>query len=243
MRLRRTSALVVTALLGGGAAVLGGGIPGASAATPTTPMTGNVACTLDGSSTFKPSIGYGAGRGDGRVNPNQDAKWKVLADLTGCTGTQTGGNPKHPGPIAGGQLLVRGFANDHACQKLTDGGMTLTRVRLKWKDAQGRNLKISIGTGHAAVDGLYDGWPYTDFFGHTPHPGYVAPGVITFTASGTIDATAKVFAGKSFSFTATADETVSDMQLPCSFDTPPLRQGLGGFNFHAEQGPSSISIG
>jgi hypothetical protein len=243
---RRTGTILVTALLTGAAAVLGGGIPGADAATPAPPMTGNVAGSLDGTSTFKPFLGYSPGIGDGKVSPDRDATWKAVADLVGCTGSQAGGSPKKPGPIATGQLLVKATAVDHDCQKVTDSGLSLSRFRVRWRDAAGRSLTISLGsTGAVTVDGLYNGWPYADPFDPgSQHPGYVSPGIITLHGSGTVDPASKVFPGEPFSFTAVADQTIEgSMQFPCSYQTPPLAMGVRGFDFHAVNGPSTLSIG
>lgn len=237
---RRTATIVVTTLLVGGAGLVGVAPSAGAASVP--PMTGNVACALDGSSTFSPYVGFGRGRGDHAINPGLDSKWKVLATLSGCTGTQNGGNPKL-GSIAGGDVLIKATAVDHACQKLTDHGMTLTRLRVKWKDALGRNLRISLGTGTVTVNGLYNGWQYEDPFNPIHRPGYVSPGIITVGATGTIDAAAKVFPGQTFTFAGTVDRTLESFWLPCSYDGPPLRQGISGFGFHGAQGPSSLAVG
>jgi hypothetical protein len=236
------SLVLATALLVSGAFVGGVGLTGADAAEPATPMTGTVTCGFDGESTFRPWLGYGPGRGDGAINPAQDSKWKAFGVLSSCSGTQSGGHPKRPGPIGSGLLLMQAFANDHECQKVTDDGLTLTRLRVRWKDTLGRSLKTSVGSGHVSVDGLYNGWPYPDPFVPTPHPGYTAPGLITVTVTGTMDSTSRVFPGQTFSFTAVADQTISEMDLPCSFEGPPLRQGVSGFWFHGEHGSSLLSV-
>ena len=94
--MRRTGVLLVSALLVGGATVAG--IESTASAAPP-PITGNVSCAFDGASTFTPNLGYGPGIGDPRISPNRDSKWKLLGDLTSCTGAQTGGKPAKPGPI------------------------------------------------------------------------------------------------------------------------------------------------
>jgi hypothetical protein len=242
---RRTGTILVTALLAGGAGLLGGGIPGASAATPAPPMTGNVACTLDGTSSFKPYLGYQPGIGDGKVSPDRDSTWKAVADLAGCSGTQAGGHPKKPGPIATGQLLVKATAVDHDCQKVTDHGLSLTRFRVRWKDAAGKSLTISLGTtGSVTVDGLRNGSPYLSFPPPVDDPSFVPPGIITLHGSGTVDPTSKVFPGEPFSFTAVADQTIVDsFVFPCSYATPPLAMGVRGFDFHGANGPSTLTVG
>jgi hypothetical protein len=238
--MRRTGVLLATALLVSSAAVVSSASMTRAAISPTT---GNVACEFDGASTYTPYLGYGPGIGDPRIGPNRDSKWKLLGNLAACTGTQSGGNPKL-GPIATGEVLMKATAVDHDCQKVTDHGLAITRLRVKWKDALGRNLRTSIGTGSVTVDGLTNGSPYLDFFTNpVPNPDYVAPGIINVQATGTIGATSKAFPGQTFTFTGTVDQTIADdMPGPCSYIGPPARQGVSGFGFHGEHGPSSLSV-
>jgi hypothetical protein len=244
--MRRWIVGCAAALLAAGTLGAVGAATGAGAVITYPPRTGTVACSVDGTSTFKPFLGYQPGIGDHKVSSDRDSSWKAVADLTGCTGSQTGGHPKKPGPIATGQLLVKATAVDHTCQKVTDDGLSLKRFRVRWRDAAGRSLTVTLGTtGSVTVDGLYNGWPYADpFHPSSPHPGYVSPGVITLHGSGTVDPTSRVFPGEPFSFTAVADQTIEgSMQFMCSYQTPPLAMGVRGFDFHGANGPSTLSIG
>jgi hypothetical protein len=73
-------------------------------------------------------------------------------------------------------------------------------------------------------------------------PGYVPPGIITVTASGTGKATARAFPGQHITMSAVADQDLEDMQLPCSYRNSPLEIGIDSFTFHGVNGPSTISI-
>lgn len=243
--MRRWIVGCAAALLATGTLGAVGPISGAGAVTSFPPMTGTVACSLDGASTFKPFLGYQPGKTDHKVSPDRDSSWKAIADLTGCTGTQSGGDPKKPGPITNGELLVKATAVDHTCQKATDHGLSLTRFRVRWHDAAGRSLTISPGsTGSVSVEGLGNGSQYLTGFPPVLDPNYVPPGIITLHGSGTIDPSSKVFPGEPFSFTAVADQTLSgSMQFMCSYETPPLSMGVSGFDFHGTNGPSTLSVG
>jgi hypothetical protein len=239
---RRPVTLLAAATLGGLLiSVVVVATPAAGAAPP--PMTGSVSCTLTAHSTFKPAIGYGRGRLDPNINPGVDAKWKVLGDLTGCTGTQTGGHPKRPGPITRGELLVKARAVDHACTSLSTHGMTVTRLRIRWFNAANQRVSTTKAAGTAGVTGLRNGSPYETFSPPVLHPDWVAPGIIRFNLTATATPTSVVFAGKPITMTTVADQTIESFQMPCSYETPPLTQGLGYFDFHAVNGPSTLSIG
>src|SRR4051794_3011734 len=73
--MRRTGVLFVTALLVSSTAMVGTTTaPGGAVPAPTTPRVGTVACAVDGSSTFKPWLGYSPGRGQRPINPEVDSK-------------------------------------------------------------------------------------------------------------------------------------------------------------------------
>ena len=97
-------------------------VPGVSEAAPP-PLTGNVSCAVDGTSAFTPPLAFQAGRTDRRVGPNTKSKWRLDAALTGCTGSQTGGSPRVPGPVDHGELFVKAKATGNQCQHLTDDGL------------------------------------------------------------------------------------------------------------------------
>jgi hypothetical protein len=200
------------------------------------PRTGNVACGVSGKTTFRPFLGYSPGKGDHRIPDGMDSKWKTLTDLTGCTGTQTGGSPNTPGPIAKGDIRIKAVGVDHSCRKATDFGASITKIRVRWFDAGGRHLKLSKGTGSITVTGLGSGM--------TLDPSYVPPGVITLHVTATIDPTSAVFPGQTLSMTLVADQTVSEMQQPfgCSFTYPPQTIGVDQFDFTGEHGPSTLSV-
>ena len=58
----------------------------------------------------------------------------------------------------------------------------------------------------------------------------------------TVAPDAKVFPSGQIAMTAVADQTISMFQAVCSYQFPPLTQGLGIFDFHAVNGPSTLSI-
>src|SRR6476660_1567414 len=128
--MRRHARLLMTALLGGAlTTVTLADVPVAHAGPP--PLVGTVACALTAASTFNPPLNYQRGRLGRRVGPNANAKWSLVGTLTGCTGSQTGGNPNTPGPVDHGDVLVRGKAVGHQCTSLTASGMTIRNVRIK----------------------------------------------------------------------------------------------------------------
>ena len=218
------------------------GVSTAPAYTVYPPMTGNVACNYDGTSSFRPPLGFSPGHGDDNINPTVDSKWKVVGTLSACSGTQTGGNPRHPGPVATGDVLIKGKAVDHACQKVTDFGLSVSRVRIRWYEADGGHLLVSKGIGTATVEGLGDGWPYIGF-GPMTEPGFVPPGIITVHLTAVLDAASRSFPGKTVTMTAVSDQTLEDTYLPCSFTYPPVTVGMAGWDFHGAQGASSLSVG
>jgi hypothetical protein len=209
---------------------------GSADAASAPPLTGDVACAAAGQTTFRPYLGYSPGKGDRRIPTGMDSHWKVLTDLTGCTGTQTGGNPKIPGPIAKGDVRIKAVGVDHSCQSATDFGASMAKVRVRWFDAAGRHLKLSKGTGSITVTGLGSG--------RTFDPSYVPPGIVTLHVTATLDSTSAVFPGQTLSMTLVADQTVSDMQLPfgCSYYTPPQTLGLDRFDHTGVHGPSSLAV-
>ena len=235
--------LLVTALLGGSLATMTVfGQSAAHAATP--PLTGTVSCTLTAASTFTPALGYHQGIGGKRVSPSANAKWRVEGTLTACSGAQTGGNPRIPGPIARGEILLKGKAVGHQCGSLTANGMTVTSVRIKWFDAAGNRMPTTKATGSTTVTGLYNGFPpFISFDPITFDPSYVPPGVITFHGAGTAKATARAFPGRHLTMTAVADRTLESMVTPCNtHQAPSLTFGIDGFNFGGVNAPSTVSI-
>lgn len=239
---RNAKRLLVTAVTFGTLAVtIGIGQPVAQAATP--PRTGTVSCTLTAASTFNPALGYRQGIGGKKVSPTANAKWRVEGNLTACSGTQTGGSPK-TGQIARGELLLKGKAVGHQCASLTEIGMTMPSVRIKWFDAAGNRIPTTSASGSITVSGLYSGFPpYISLDPITFDPSYVPPGVITFNGTGTAKPTARTFPGQQVTITAVADRTLQSMVTPCNtHQVPSLTFGIDGFTFGGVNGPSTFSI-
>jgi hypothetical protein len=219
------------------------GPPMASAASPPPPRTGTVTCALSADSTFTPALGYGRGIFGPRVSPHADARWRAKGALTACTGTQTGGSPTRPGPITHGELVLKAKAVEHRCENVTASGMTVSTLRIRWFDAADRLLRTTKATGTVSVAGLANGSTYSSFVPLVIDPDFVPPGIITFQATATAAPDSQVFPAEPITMTAVADQTISDMQLPCSYTTPPLTQGVPFFGFHGVHGPASLSVG
>jgi hypothetical protein len=238
---RRTLALSIVTLL----ALVLEGSPAASAAQP--PRVGAVSCASTAHSTFWPWLDWAPGLLGRRINPRVDALWKLDATLIGCSGTQSGGNPKLPGPVDHGEVKIRARAVDHSCYQVSQYGLAVKSLRIKWYDAQGRKLGVtSARSGNVSWAGLGAGIP-SWMTGIDLPPGVsptVPPGIVTVSIATVGDARSSAFPGEAVSVTGPADQVIDDFpQLPCSYTYPPVNMGLGYFDFTGAHGPSTLSIG
>jgi hypothetical protein len=232
--------VLVTTMLAG--ALLASGLAPRAASAAPPPLTGSVSCALDAASTFAPAIGYGPGKTGRRLRPNADSKWKLTGSLSGCTGSQSGGHPRRPGPIVSGEVQVKGRADGHTCAAMTANGMTIPSMKLRWFDAQGELVSTTNATGTATAHGLFNGTPYESNSPPVFWPDYSPPGIISFTVDAVAKANSKAFPGDSLSLTVVADETMADFTFPCSFTYPPVGLGLPAFGHHGENGPSALAV-
>jgi hypothetical protein len=240
---RHRSRLLITALLGGALATMTVvDIPAVPAAPP--PLTGSVSCTLTAASTFNPPLAYQRGLLGKKVGPNVNSKWLLEGTLTGCTGTQTGGSPRTPGPIDHGEILVKAKATGHHCALLTEHGMTVKKVRIKWFDAAGNTKSTTKGTGTATVTGLGNGSKYLAFDPPVIDPNYVPPGIITVHVSATGKPSSGAFPNQALTMTAVADQTIDSLPFICHTVpfSPPLTSGFYGLDFNGVNAPSTTSI-
>lgn len=242
---RRAKYLFIGALLGGVLIPYGAGQVADAA---TAPLTGTVSCSLSATSAFTPWINYSPSPRPGFPNhnfrPGKYLKWQLTGHLSSCTGAQTGGNPRVPGPIRSGDVVVKGKALGQQCTTLTANGMTVRSVKITWFNAAGNRMPSAKGTGTLHVAGLGNGFPPVISVNPIVYaPGYVPPGIITLTASATGKATARAFPGRHITISAVADQDLEDMRFPCSYATSPLEMGISGFTFHGVNGPSTISVG
>ena len=241
---RRISYLFIGALLSGVLIPVTAGTV-ANAATP--PLTGTVSCALSATSAFTPWLNWSPSPRPGYPNhnfrPGKYVKWQLTGHLSGCTGTQTGGNPRVPGPIRSGDIVIKGKALGQQCTSLTANGMTVRSVKINWFNAAGNRMPNAKGTGTLHVAGLGNGFPPIISVNPIVYaPGYVPPGIITLTASATGKSTARAFPGQHITMSAVADQDLEDMMEPCSYFPSPLEGGVNTFTFHGVNGPSSISI-
>src|SRR3954469_14527246 len=101
----RTRSLTIALLVVGLAAVFG--MQSAGAVHP--PRSGSVSCGANGSVAFARSLQFVAGhKPNGDPKPDPDSRTVFKNDPSACSGTQTGGNPRHPGAISGGRLIAKG---------------------------------------------------------------------------------------------------------------------------------------
>jgi hypothetical protein len=208
--------------------------PAASAgAADQPPRVGSVSCGATGNVRFGPRLHGGAGSPS-----DKDAHAKFKTAPAGCSGSQTGGNPHRPGPVDHGKLLAKGFTTGRTCSSLTAHGLHSLAIKITWFDASGASLGVTkVASGSATVSGLGNGVPSS-----FPPPDNPSPGIVTFTVTGTVDPTSKVFPGGTLHATFVGDQTTDNFALPCSNDGPPLPQGLHGFVFSGVNGPSTISV-
>ena len=232
--------VLVTTMLAG--ALLASGLAPTAATAAPPPLTGSVACALDANSTFNPAIGYGPGKTGRHIGPNANSKWRLAGTLAGCTGSQSGGNPRRPGPIATGEVQLKGRADGHTCSAVTANGFAVQSVKIRWFDALGGYVSTTKATGTATATGLFNGTPYQTFDPPVFWPGYSPPGVITFTVNAIATANSKAFPGDALTLTAVADETMADFTFPCSFTAPPVGLGLPALGHHGENGPSTLAV-
>lgn len=213
------------------------GVVPAGAALP--PRVGSASCGLSGSVRFVPSLQAAPGlKMNGQPKPNTDARVRFSGAPVSCTGTQTGGNPHKPGPIDHAKFQATGKATGHTCSGLSATGVHTLKTRISWFDAAGTNLgSTKIAAASATVANLGTGYPP----GFGP-PTYPPPGIITFTFTGTADATSTTFPGQTVQATFVADRTVDSFPFPCSLEGPPLPFGVDELAVTGTQGPSSISV-
>jgi hypothetical protein len=226
----RTSrgALVAGVVLAVASAGVGVG-PSAGAASP--PRDGTVSCGASGNVRFAAPLQYGVGN-----KPNQDANVRFRTTPTGCSGTQTGGSPRRPGPITGGTLVAKGRGTGHRCLDMTMSGIHAIKTKITWRDAGGHNLGMTtIAAATATVANLGSGTL------NFPPP-VTPPGIITFTLTGVADASSTAFPGRNVSATFVADHTVASFMVPCSIKYPPQKIGLDELKFTGVQGPSSVAV-
>jgi len=227
MRCSKGASAAGTALIVSCVLALGGGPAGAVAPV----RDGTVSCTAKGTAHFAPALQFSAGN-----KPNEDATVKVRSTGSGCSGTQTGGSPRRPGPIAGATFVAKGHATGHRCIDLTNSGIQALKTKITWRDTGGASLGITtITAATATVANLGDG----NSFGP---PTYPPPGIITITLTGTAAPTSTAFPGRTVHATFVADNTVDSFMLPCTIKYPPQKVGLDDLPFTGVQGPSSVSV-
>jgi hypothetical protein len=125
---------------------------------------------------------------------------------------------------------------------MTATGMVIRSVRVRWYDALGNRKGTTKATGTATVAGLFDGSPFQSFNPPVFWPGYVPPGLITFTVHAVGKSTSRAFPGDAVTITAVADQTLAMIQRPCSFTSPPLDGGMRDFRFHGTNGAASLAV-
>jgi hypothetical protein len=238
-RIRFGVAALVVASAGAFVGVAGTGV--AHAAPP--PITGNVSCTLSGQVGFLPPLGWQRGKVGRNFGPNANTKTTVSASLTGCTGAQAGGNPKKPGPIDHGVLTLRALAVKHSCASFSSVGATVKAFKVDWYDGAGTKIAITKGkSGAVTATGLGAGIP-SSWPPQPPFPPTVPPGYVSLQFSGAAAANATAFPGATATWSGTVDQTIDgDFQMPCSYTTPPLPGGVGGFGLTGVNGPATFSI-
>jgi hypothetical protein len=238
---RLGSRLLTTSLLGAALATMAlTDLPVAHAATP--PLTGTVSCALTAASTFDLPLDFHTIRRGRRIGPNTTSKFLLTGELTGCTGTQTGGSP-NTGPIERGVLVAKGRTTGAHCTSVSASGMTMKSVRIKWFDAAGNKMSMTAGSGAATVTGLGNGSKYSSFDPPVIDPNYVAPGIITVTVTATGKPNARAFPNQLLTITAVADQTIDSLPGRCSnysFANPVT--GLFGLDFNGVNAPSTGSI-
>ena len=200
------------------------------------PVTGTVTCSLSGTSTFSPPLGYDPGLTGNPVGPRARSRWTMLGTLTACSGTQSGGRPSGSLPIDNGTIRLIGRAMDHSCRSVETSGLELRNLRIVWFAADDTRVGTTVtDRGSIAVSNV--GLPFP-LFPPDPPPG---PPSFATTVSGR--ATARVFPGETLTLSALGDP-LSYPALPCSttFSGPPLPQGIGGVSFSGVSGPSTVAI-
>jgi hypothetical protein len=220
-------------------------VPSVSEAGPP-PITGIVRCTVVANSSFNPPLNYQQGRLGRRVGANAKSKWILDAQLTDCTGTQTGGNPRIPGPIHHGRLLLKGKASGHQCQNVTDDGITVPRMRFWWYNAADRVMATTkTDPSVVRVQQLFDGSKYQSFDPPVLHPGYNPPGIILMSDDAHATTNSRAFSSEGVTLDLTADMALDEMPFICHSVpfSPGLTSGLFGFDFTGNHGPSTVLVG
>lgn len=224
--------LVVLGSIIGLVAVLPAGAAGASSP----PRVGSVGCGQHGTVAFPRTLQYTAA-----PRPDTNGKAVLRTSATGCSGTQTGGNPHKLGPIDHATVTATGSLQGHTCSELSAHGVMAVKTKITWFSVSGVNLGVTkVAAGAASVSGLGNGVPSSWAIG-PPNPA-PPPGIITITYHGTADASSTVFPGTSVHATFVADRTVDSFPLPCSLQNAPLKPGVGSLDITGVNGPSTISV-
>ncbi len=233
-------ALAVVVAIAAAGSLVGTGV--AQAAPP--PITGSVSCALSGPVTFSPPLGYAPGLLGKHVGPNGNTKATIASSLTGCSGAQAGGNPKLPGPIDHGILRGKGLAVKHSCASFSTSGATIKTFTIGWYNATGTKIAVTKGgSGSLTVRGLGAGIP-SSWPAQPPFPPTVPPGVITLQFSAVAAANSSAFPAQTTTWNGPVDQTIDgSFWLPCSYNGPPLNQGVGSFALTGVNGPATFSIG
>jgi hypothetical protein len=211
-------------------------LPAGAAGAAGPPRVGTVSCGHHGSVAFPRTLQYSAA-----PRPDTNGKAVMRTSATGCSGTQTGGNPHKLGPIDHATVKAIGDLQGHTCSELSAHGVTAVKTTITWFSASGVNLGVTkVASGAATVSGLGNGVPSGWAIG-PPNP-ESPPGIITITYHGTADASSTVFPGASVHATFVADRTVESFPEPCSLEDAPLKLGIPGLDLTGVNGPSAISV-
>jgi hypothetical protein len=207
------------------------------AAAPT--RTGSASCAFSGDVRFPKHLVSAVRNGPHfQPRPDTDARAHFAGSGAACSGTQTGGRVRRPGPIDQARLRANGIITGHTCSDLTAHGIHAIKTRITWLDAAGRSLGTSkIDAATATVAGLGNGSPPS-----FPPPNTPPPGIITFTFSGTIRSDSTVFPSRTFTATFIADERVENFALPCAPVGPPVDTDMAHLTFTGVNGPSTFSV-
>ena len=203
------------------------------------PRTGTASCTFTGAVAFPKHLVSAVPNGPHfQPRPDTDGRAHFVGSGTTCSGTQSGGRARRPGPIDHVQLRARGRLTGHTCSDLTAHGVNAIKTRITWFDAAGNRLGAStVDAATATVAGLGNGTPPS-----FPPPNTPPPGIITFTIDGVIAADAAVFPKGTFHATFVADERVETFFLPCSPIGPPVGEDMAHLAFTGVNGLSTFSV-
>src|SRR5438128_2484424 len=91
------------------------------------PRTGTGRRGASGAAIVHKTLQFSAG-----PRPARDSRLTFRTPAVSFTGSQTGGNPHHPGPVDHAKVIINGQATGHTCSGLSADGLHAVKMKVTW---------------------------------------------------------------------------------------------------------------